>query len=104
MRIGLSSLLASKRPITGTTSVLPFGFGDPAIICDLSHEQAMYVMQNGVPDSLRRELVRTATEFAWKPLEVGAVACSETVVVDASPHFEAGDIDSAPAGAGEASD
>ena len=85
MRLQITSLV--RLPNGG--DVLPQANGDPPIICDLNPKQAKSVWQQGVPESLVRQMVQTAKDVSWKPISpLGQKKTTRSpVIIDPEVHF-----------------
>ena len=65
-------------------AVLPMA-GNPLITCDLSPDQAAYVLEHDVPQSLIDAMLQEAVKSGWVPMPGGGVlTCAE---VPPDDHF-----------------
>jgi len=84
MHLEISHLIKNRF---GT--VMPDG-GRPPVYCDLNQQQADYVLQNGVPQSLIDAMLRAADAAGWQPLpqEEDRTTDRATIIwVSPTPHF-----------------
>ncbi len=77
-------LRASSQVRSG--KVLPV-FGDPLILCDITTDEAVYVIEHGLPRSLEAAFVDAASAVGWIPLPAGVGPSKVAVILSADGHF-----------------
>ncbi|MCZ6652773.1 MAG: hypothetical protein O7D91_07075 [Planctomycetota bacterium] len=77
-----------SMPGGGTRTFRYLMDGVPRIVCELDERQTEHAMENGIPGTLVRALIKAADDAGWVPSGAGATAKPD-VVVSADGHFPA---------------